>query len=219
MPNHVTTTFRISGPVGALAAFRARHFTQEDGETTLDFNTVIPMPEILKGSEASSAVDDAIEALTGDRQYEFGRASWSAEQEAALAARLRALTPEQLEAGRRALRAKKETGHTAWYSWCIENWGTKWGAYAFYVIEETPTSGVYRFDTAWSTPVPVFEALAALHPELAFTTDSYDEGGGFAAHGEASAGEFTEETFEPTDEAYEAAYGEPREDDEEEDGE
>jgi hypothetical protein len=57
--------------------------------------------------------------------------------------------------------------------WCRTYWGTKWNAY------ETPTSldtdRSFRFDTAWSTPMPVFEALAAQWPDLKFRISYADE--------------------------------------------
>lgn len=47
-----------------------------------------------------------------------------------------------------------------WYDWQVENWGTKWNAYdqncnfdAKYGVLDI------KFDTAWSPPVPIIEAL------------------------------------------------------------
>lgn len=45
--------------------------------------------------------------------------------------------------------------HPKWYDWSIENWGTKWNAY-----EICATPDDIRFDTAWSCPVPIVQALA-----------------------------------------------------------
>lgn len=42
-----------------------------------------------------------------------------------------------------------------WYDWCIENWGTKWNA-----GDTVVDSDVIEFQTAWSTPVPVFVELS-----------------------------------------------------------
>ncbi len=39
-------------------------------------------------------------------------------------------------------------GHTNWYDWCCNVWGTKWGAYDPYLNEE---GDEYSFTTAWST--------------------------------------------------------------------
>lgn len=39
-------------------------------------------------------------------------------------------------------------GHTNWYDWSCDIWGTKWGAYDPYIDEE---GDEYSFSTAWST--------------------------------------------------------------------
>lgn len=48
------------------------------------------------------------------------------------------------------LKAKlsKKHGHTNWYDWCCNVWGTKWGAYDPHIDEEGEQ---YSFSTAWST--------------------------------------------------------------------
>ena len=50
-------------------------------------------------------------------------------------------------------------GLNNWYDWSIGRWGTKWNAYHERFDEDTNT--IY-FDTAWSSPMPVLEALAKL---------------------------------------------------------
>lgn len=52
-------------------------------------------------------------------------------------------------------------GATDWYEWSISNWGTKWNAYESDVSED---ERVVRFDTAWSHPFPVIEALSKKYP-------------------------------------------------------
>lgn len=49
-----------------------------------------------------------------------------------------------------------------WYSWSIENWGTKWDAYSDEVLEDDT---VVRFDTAWSHPYPVIFKLSQMFPQ------------------------------------------------------
>ena len=53
-------------------------------------------------------------------------------------------------------------GHDSWYDWCCENWGTKWNACEVYV-----SNRMISFQTAWSAPDPIYEALA-------FICDEYD---------------------------------------------
>ena len=75
------------------------------------------------------------------------------------------------------------------------------------------------FDTAWSTPDPIWAKLAEEFPTLLFEVVGYDEGSGFAVTGEIRDGENYVECVDATDELYEATYGEPptRYEDEDED--
>ena len=42
----------------------------------------------------------------------------------------------------------------SWYRWCIDNWGTKWNSNETFI-----SNGVLCFQTAWSTPAPIWERL------------------------------------------------------------
>lgn len=62
-----------------------------------------------------------------------------------------------------------ETGETCWYAWNTANWGTKWPAYRQEWITDLDADGVLldadepitiQFQTAWATPMPVFEKWA-----------------------------------------------------------
>jgi hypothetical protein len=50
--------------------------------------------------------------------------------------------------------------------WSIENWGTKWDADDVQVVDEDEDSITYSFDTAWSPPEPICEALRDKFPDL-----------------------------------------------------
>ena len=87
-----------------------------------------------------------------------------------------------------------------WYSWRVENWGTKWepsfdGPFLALGDSEADvdttvlgqgrwTLGdgalLYVFDTAWSPPVPWLDKVAALYPALEFTLRFGEVGNGFA---------------------------------------
>jgi len=53
-----------------------------------------------------------------------------------------------------------------WYDWNIFNWGTKWNAYGIHIESEWDGDDCcemeIHFDTAWSPPFPVIEALRAM---------------------------------------------------------
>lgn len=76
--------------------------------------------------------------------------------------------PANLEKG--GCSGQHEPGVVCWYSWNVENWGTKWNAYSSEVSE-----GRLRFDTAWAHPDPVIRALALKHPDVTFSVEYADE--------------------------------------------
>ena len=76
-------------------------------------------------------------------------------------------------------------GHTSWYTWRIENWGTKWEIADGELDYDPETkSATGWFQTAWSPPVTAMEALT----ELGFIVElKYHE------EGMAFVGEYTSE--------------------------
>lgn len=90
------------------------------------------------------------------------------------------------------------TGDT-WYGWNNTNWNTKWDARCDektvedldqYVTEDGNANVTYRFDTAWSPPMPVYRALAEKYPDLEFDIE-WNEEQGFGAELSGSAGELS----------------------------
>lgn len=85
--------------------------------------------------------------------------------------------------------------------WCVENWGTKWGAYkirgpiifdpkyenkSFYRAD-------YLFETAWNQPTLVIKALAVRFPGVTITCSSMEQGSGFFKEFTSISSEFMEE--------------------------
>jgi hypothetical protein len=61
-----------------------------------------------------------------------------------------------------------------WYSWCCENWGTKWDVANGFVGLEAPKELELGFDTAWSPPIAFYKKME----DLGFTVfASYREDG------------------------------------------
>lgn len=60
----------------------------------------------------------------------------------------------------------RQYGHASWYGWHIQHWGTKWNACSVEVVEEEGGCIQVRFDTAWSSPVPIFEQIPKVYPGL-----------------------------------------------------
>ena len=71
-------------------------------------------------------------------------------------------------------------GASDWYSWSVNNWGTKWDITNAYVGCDDEKSATASFDTAWSPPIEFYEKLV----ELGFDVDATytEEGMGFAGH-------------------------------------
>ena len=68
------------------------------------------------------------------------------------------------------------TNDDRWYSWWIENWGTKWDACDKSIDYEDSEILALTFNTAWSPPEGVVERLREKYPELSFQC-FYDEPG------------------------------------------
>ncbi len=135
MPNWMTSEVRITGPDDEIARFRAAHISKdEDGEDILDFNSVIPMPLELKGTQAGACIDALVWALGGelcaerDLLRKLGMCSaadtpfdlpWV--QDLGITTREKLLSwagierTEALDAARRALELERSTGYRNWY--------------------------------------------------------------------------------------------------------
>ena len=57
------------------------------------------------------------------------------------------------------------------YHWHIYNWGTKWNASETYWNSDN----IVTFETAWSCPVPIFERLSEMFPDVQFEVAFADE--------------------------------------------
>lgn len=72
-----------------------------------------------------------------------------------------------------------------WYNFNNREWGTKWDVAVYdsekhsdtHLVHEEETKLHYYFQTAWSPPLPVIEALSLQHPELEITLRYEEEQG------------------------------------------
>lgn len=86
-----------------------------------------------------------------------------------------------------------------WYDWNVRNWGTKWDVAVSdeekyketELMEEDETSLAYRFNTAWSPPLPAIEKLSQQYPDLEFNI-SYEEEQGWGGEYLFTNGQGTE---------------------------
>lgn len=62
-----------------------------------------------------------------------------------------------------------------WYGWNVSNWGTKWDLYDVYVDYDQISFAELSFNTAWSAPFQVFEALSKMFPSTLINVAFADE--------------------------------------------
>ena len=63
-----------------------------------------------------------------------------------------------------------------WYDWRVQNWDTKWDAYDVEVVDPDPENMEITFNTAWSPPESICEALREQYPDVSVSW-FYDEPG------------------------------------------
>jgi hypothetical protein len=196
MPNHITSRIIVTdGPekekvIDALI---------DPKDKTVDFNKIIPMPEILRAENSTpSLVELAKIALGVVKVHELlstfrsapngeGRVKLFKEGnygelsnilETSNILRMLAegpmakdLSNEDFDLFVKYMRAYRQTKTFSWYDWAIENWGTKWNAYS----SERKSAIEVWFQTAWSMPLPVVNKLSLMFPENTFRLSWADE--------------------------------------------
>ena len=73
----------------------------------------------------------------------------------------------------------KDGYNSGGYDWCIKNWGTKWGFCRSELVKEYEDELLYRFETAWSPPLPLIKAMGEMFTELEFDLRYFECGMGF----------------------------------------
>lgn len=63
-------------------------------------------------------------------------------------------------------------GYTTWYEWRIDNWGCKWNASQFELIDD---GSWCRFETPWAHPFPLIKALSKAYPDAVINACFADE--------------------------------------------
>jgi len=161
----------------------------------IDFDKIIPMPTILSGTVKGSTENMAAVLLgweTGSYMLDW---DWVKEAGVTTLEGLKALLLKRdntlLATAETMKQARAETGYTNWYDWCVENWGTKWNAHDG-SCEEHRTRFLLQFDTAWSPPVPVIEALSEKYPKNKFSLRYYEAGMGYKGRFAVKGGQVLE---------------------------
>ena len=163
MPNYVQNILRLEGEEKRIQELL--EFIKGE-KSAFDFNSLIPMPEDL-AIECSSRQNISyvvyLYQKTGEIQ-EFLKLRYNNYckqiKKVSLPKYIDYLLQSQtadIALGEKAYNNLKQYGHKDWYSWCVENHGTKWNALD---VEIYAYANEIRFQTAWSAPLPVMEKLA-----------------------------------------------------------
>ena len=196
MPNHITNKLTIV----AENAERLNEVleTLKTDEQEFDFNTLIPMPEEL----VINAFGHSKEELDYARTHEAYDADECGKlfgerfsEEMFLNARAQALNMDKY-------------GYPTWYEWSCTNWGTKWNAYDIDVYRNSDTEVIITFNTAWSAPIEIYNALAEKFDDIEINVLWADEDMGYnCGDGYGSDGDFGYNMPEGgSDEAYEIYF-------------
>lgn len=186
MPNYCRNIIRVtSGDFRTVADF------MKSEERGFDFNNLVQMPKVFYQWNGVSNLD------------EKGAAFWlvlyqgnDKEEERAITeiATLRDdLICYAIYNGYKRFLAYLETGYIDSYYWAQDKWGTKWNAVDIVIQPERQT---FVFNTAWSEPTPIFEALCRQFPTHTFDIKYADfEGGWFSGEGIGQGGEYRDTCY------------------------
>jgi hypothetical protein len=181
MPNHVTNILTITGNEELVARIKSEiSSVDEEGDALIiDFNTIIPRPEslgIVSGSQTDNGLA-VLQHLAGNSKRINEMLSWAWVREKGidnaddLVKYMLENKTADIDSAKIALDNIENYGHKDWYSWSVDKWGTKWNAYS----QEAREDGSIKFETAWSTPYPVMEALSRKYPEAVICVRYADE--------------------------------------------
>ena len=68
-----------------------------------------------------------------------------------------------------------------WYTWCVNNWGTKWGDYETQLFKEQVDEAIFHYQTAWGPfSDEFFQKISKPFPTLTFLIQYQEPGCCFA---------------------------------------
>ena len=193
MPNWVRNIVKVSEKT--MIEIKNKYFENN----IFKFNKVIPMPKelmITSGSVTRESIlyalalkkpDDMVKTIKNvvNKGYQIAASDiamlFDDNELKKLKIEARNYIPNRMERelgldtlekfGNQCLNNIDKYGVTDWYKWAYENWGTKWD------IEDSFScnGNIMIFDTAWATPIPVFEVLSKEFPEELIEVEYADE--------------------------------------------
>ena len=170
MPNHVCNQISTDGD---FAELRAALLSMDGGnaevpgDVVVDFEKILPIPKELRDISTNSNGEIGLYILTKKRSNPYMLGSLYQERYDIASAETK---KEMLELGQRYKDNEEKYGHATWYSWSIDNWGTKWNAYDTYIEGD-----MIQFSTAWSGVPKLMVILSVRLQGHALTYEYADE--------------------------------------------
>lgn len=183
MPNHVRNQIEFHGDQENINKVLGLIKGEED---YISFNKIVPMPESLQINSSSDNDIAMLCYLSNKMEVPFEEldkhylshitnmfdSNWASTLYYERLPNRKEDFDKLYELGKACCENIKHYGHTDWYGWCRDYWGTKWDAYDTYIYEN-----IIEFNTAWSCPIPVLDKLAEICYEydVCFTGKWADE--------------------------------------------
>jgi len=162
MPNWCENRVSFSGPEADLKKLKSLMGTEDQ---VIPFQKIKPMPKDLDIACGSAHL--GYDVLYGDIDSVLERA-WIKKEglksREELIAYLKEHHPEYIEMAPRYKANIDRYGHRDWYSWRVAHWGTKCDidANAIQILDNSPEYLSLAFDTAWSPPQGIYDALGQI---------------------------------------------------------
>jgi hypothetical protein len=213
MPNHVVNRITFYDRIEEVLNF------MKSDESEFDFNKLIPRPEIFDHSIVGMCTIHGV-ACHNPIKNTFKRSEielvdfpdgtkgtadgiWVVYNgfedlmDGELIEMVRPITQEDIN---------EMGGYENWYDWCLDKWGTKWNAYNINVAKHGGEC-IIHFNTAWSTPEPIWLALSERFPDVEFCIAFSDEDtGSNVGYITAFNGSVSMDELSDTKEGYELAF-------------
>jgi Ferredoxin-like domain in Api92-like protein len=197
MPNYCSCDLIIKGDENTIKRINQDIIYNDPNEPYFDFNLIKPMPDDLRS--VTSGGNEYLYRILFQNEQPFHPRTIEFEEQVRLEKLVKAKFPtvnntnisnfvrscydikKDMEAVEQYKNNYDKYGHTSWYSWAIENWGTKWRGSDFSLKKEKCNEKQIfcTFDTAWSPPLPVIQKFALMYVSATITLKYFECGAAF----------------------------------------
>lgn len=141
MPNHITNII--------ISEHDLSPFITDGG---FDFEKILPMPKILHEITSPVRLVDNETMIDSFKELAVWQTNPSQSFIKPSVKISQSFSEELIE----------KYGYNNWYGWAVANWGTKWNAYDYI---KTGRNKIIGFNTAWASPLLVFQEMAKILSE------------------------------------------------------